>query len=47
MTEQLPETWAIHNRINLYLLDAVAPESLGSVSASRGGNGRGTVRAPA
>ncbi|HEX8830168.1 MAG TPA: DinB family protein [Longimicrobium sp.] len=36
MDEQLLETWAIHNRINLYLLDAVPPEALGDVSASKG-----------
>lgn len=33
---QLVETWAIHDRINLYLLDAVDPQSLGSHSASKG-----------
>ena len=32
------ETWEIHNRINLYLLDAVAPASLPSLSASKGRN---------
>ncbi|HSS18609.1 MAG TPA: DinB family protein [Pyrinomonadaceae bacterium] len=32
------ETWEIHNRINLYLLDAVAPERLASLSASKGRN---------
>jgi uncharacterized damage-inducible protein DinB len=26
---QIPETWAIHNRINLYMLDAIAPEAFG------------------
>jgi uncharacterized damage-inducible protein DinB len=36
MEEQLVETWHIHNRINLYLLDAIAPEALASVSASKG-----------
>ncbi len=36
MIEQILDTWAIHNRINLYLLDAIAPTALGSVSASRG-----------
>jgi uncharacterized damage-inducible protein DinB len=35
-TEQFLETWEIHNRINLYLLDAVAPGALGSLSASGG-----------
>lgn len=33
---QLVETWQIHNRINLYLLEAIAPESLSSHSASKG-----------
>ncbi len=32
------ETWEIHNRINLYLLDAIAPEHLGDVAASKGRN---------
>jgi uncharacterized damage-inducible protein DinB len=36
MLEQLLETWHINNRINLYLLDAVAPESLGSSLLSKG-----------
>ena len=30
------ETWDIHNRINLYLLDAIEPPTLTSYSASRG-----------
>jgi uncharacterized damage-inducible protein DinB len=30
------ETWEIHNRINLYLLDAVEPAALLSQSASKG-----------
>jgi uncharacterized damage-inducible protein DinB len=34
--EQLLDTWNIHNRINLYMLDAIAPEALGDVSASKG-----------
>src|ERR1044071_5182260 len=33
---QLLETWQIHDRINLYLLDAVDPASLDSHSASKG-----------
>ena len=33
---QLVETWQIHDRINLYLLDAIDAESLGSHSASKG-----------
>jgi uncharacterized damage-inducible protein DinB len=36
MEEQLVETWHIHNRINLYLLDAIAPAALANVSASKG-----------
>jgi len=36
MNDPLIETWQIHNRINLYLLAAVAPEALGSVAASKG-----------
>src|ERR1700687_2371873 len=34
--KQFLETWDIHNRINLYLLDAIEPATLGSYSASRG-----------
>lgn len=34
--DQLVETWQIHDRINLYLLDAVEPASLASYSASKG-----------
>jgi uncharacterized damage-inducible protein DinB len=33
---QILETWDIHNRINLYLLDSIVPESLASISASKG-----------
>jgi uncharacterized damage-inducible protein DinB len=33
---QLLETWDIHHRINLYLLDEVAPPALRSYSASKG-----------
>lgn len=32
---QILETWDIHNRIILYFLDSIAPESLASVSASK------------
>jgi uncharacterized damage-inducible protein DinB len=32
----LIETWQIHNRINLYLLDGVAPGALADVAPSRG-----------
>ncbi|HEX5725810.1 MAG TPA: DinB family protein [Longimicrobiaceae bacterium] len=34
--EALVDTWRIHNRINLYLLDAVAPEALADVAPSKG-----------
>lgn len=34
--DPLVETWQIHNRINLYLLDAVDAQSLNSHSASKG-----------
>ena len=33
---QLVEMWQIHDRINLYLLEAIAPESLSCHSASKG-----------
>lgn len=36
LQEQLLETWEIHARIDLYLLDAVPPGALGDRSASRG-----------
>jgi hypothetical protein len=36
MMEPLLEMWEIHNRINLYLLDAIPPEALRAVSASKG-----------
>lgn len=36
LDEQILDTWNIHNRINLYLLDAIAPEALSSVSSSKG-----------
>jgi uncharacterized damage-inducible protein DinB len=36
MANQLVETWQIHDRINLYLLDAIDPASLDSHSASKG-----------
>ena len=34
--KQFLETWDIHNRINLYLLDAVTPAALSNLSASKG-----------
>jgi uncharacterized damage-inducible protein DinB len=36
MEEQLLESWAIHDRINQYLLAAVPAGALGDVSASKG-----------
>ena len=33
---QFLDTWEIHNRINLYLLDATEPSALVSLSASKG-----------
>lgn len=38
MQDQLLETWQIHNRINLYLLDEVSEPALLDVSASKGRN---------
>jgi uncharacterized damage-inducible protein DinB len=37
-TEQLLDTWRIHCRINLYLLDAIAPETLDAPPAKKGRN---------
>jgi uncharacterized damage-inducible protein DinB len=36
MEEQLIETWMIHQRINLYLLDALADEALGAALQEKG-----------
>jgi hypothetical protein len=36
MDEPLVETWMIHNRINLYLLDAIADEALGATLNGKG-----------
>src|SRR5579883_1868703 len=36
MEDQLVETWQIHNRINLYLLDAIPDAALADVSSSKG-----------
>lgn len=36
LREQLLDTWRIHARINLYLLEAIAPEALGDVGATKG-----------
>lgn len=36
MEEQLLAAWNIHDRVDLYLLDAIVPETLHGTSASRG-----------
>lgn len=36
MNEQLVETWNIHNRIHLYMLDAIADDALDAVLADKG-----------
>jgi uncharacterized damage-inducible protein DinB len=36
--KQFVETWDIHNRINLYLLDAVEQPALKALAASKGRN---------
>ena len=35
-SNQILETWQINNRVNLYLLEAIAPENLHSALASKG-----------
>lgn len=37
-TKHIIETWEIHNRINLYLLDSIKEEHLTDISASKGRN---------
>jgi uncharacterized damage-inducible protein DinB len=36
MEDQLIETWEIHNRVNLYLLDAIPDAALANVAGSKG-----------
>lgn len=36
--KQIIETWEIHNRINLYLLNSIKEEHLSDISASKGRN---------
>ncbi|MBE0539012.1 MAG: DinB family protein [Ignavibacterium sp.] len=36
--KQIVETWEIHNRITLYLLDSIKEEHLADISASKGRN---------
>lgn len=38
MQDQLIETWQIHNRINLYLLEAINPEALADCPTKKGRN---------
>jgi uncharacterized damage-inducible protein DinB len=38
LAANLVETWQINNRINLYLLEGIAPEALKGTSASKGRN---------
>ncbi len=38
LREQLVDTWRIHQRINLYVLDAVAPEALADALPTNGRN---------
>ena len=38
MEEQIIDAWQIHNRINIYLLDAISEAALEAVSASKGRN---------
>jgi uncharacterized damage-inducible protein DinB len=33
--DQLAQTWAIHNRINLYMLDAIADDALGATASPK------------
>jgi len=36
LKNQIVDTWNINNRINLYLLEAIPPESLNDISTSKG-----------
>ena len=36
LESQIVDTWNIHNRINLYLLEAIPPAALNDISASKG-----------
>jgi uncharacterized damage-inducible protein DinB len=36
LKNQIVDTWNINNRINLYLLEAIAPEALSDISTSKG-----------
>ncbi len=38
MQDQLIETWHIHNRINLYLLEGIKPEALQDCATKKGRN---------
>ena len=37
-SNQILETWQINNRVNLYLLEAIAPENLSATLSSKGRN---------
>ena len=45
MEEQLVETWNIHARINLYLLDAIPLDAMVRLPESQEQNGLSTLRA--
>jgi hypothetical protein len=36
LADQLLDTWRIHHRINLYLLDAITGDALADVGATKG-----------
>lgn len=36
LEKQIVDTWNINNRINLYMLDAIPPDALNDISASKG-----------
>ena len=36
LEKQIIDTWNINNRVNLYLLEAISPDALNDLSASRG-----------
>lgn len=36
LENQIVDTWKINNRINLYVLDAIPPDALNDISASKG-----------
>ncbi|MBV9108557.1 MAG: hypothetical protein JO306_04020 [Gemmatimonadetes bacterium] len=42
LARQVVDTWRIHHRINLYLLDAIPPEALADVGPTKGRSVRKT-----